>query len=162
MSSVYEKPLRGAAKYSSGKVDMELDANSHRLVQMMYQAILEKIAIMKGAIDRNDQVAKSQLNAKLQLLLVELRKSIDFDLGGEISLNLDNLYEYSGRLIAEANAGNNKNKLDEVSSLITIVKESWDKIEDQAAEILEEHSKKLEEEAKKLAENSKENEETAD
>lgn len=141
MSNVYEKPLRGAAKYSSGKVDMEMDANPHRLVQMVYQSILEKLAVMKGCIERNDQVSKSQLNTKIQLLFVELRKSINYDLGGEISENLDRLYDYCARLVSEASASNNKAKLDEVISLIGIIKESWDKIENEAQEVFAELEK---------------------
>lgn len=157
MSNVYEKPLRGIAKYSSGKVDMEADPSPHRLVQMIYQSILEKLAIMKGCIDRKDQVSKSQLNTKLQLLFVELRKSINYELGGEISINLDNLYEYCARLVAEANAGNDKAKLDEVISLVSIIKESWDKIEDVAQEVFAELEKK-----QANQENSKENNKTAE
>lgn len=141
MSSVYEKPLRGVAKYSSGKVDMEVDPKPHRLVQMLYQSILEKLAIMKGSIERQDQVSKSQLNTKLQLLFIELRKSINYELGGEISVNLDNLYEYCARLVAQAYAGNDKAKLDEVSALIEIIKDSWDKIEDVAKEVFAELEK---------------------
>lgn len=141
MSGVYEKPLRGIAKYSSGKVDMELEANSHRLVQMLYQSILEKLAVVKGCIDRKDTISKMQLNTKLQLLFVELRKSINFELGGEISLNLDNLYEYCARKTAEGIIGDDKKIIDEVIDLIGIIKDSWDKIEKQAEEVLEELEK---------------------
>lgn len=159
MSNVYEKPLRGAAKYSSGKVDMELDANPHRLVQMVYQSILEKLAIMKGAIDRGDLVSKSQLNTKLQLLFVELRKSINYDLGGEISTNLDNLYEYCARLVSQANAAGDKNKLDEVIGLIGIIKESWDKIEDEANEVFAELEKTQQQKEAQSAQDNKQGQE---
>ncbi|MCP4995412.1 MAG: flagellar protein FliS, partial [Gammaproteobacteria bacterium] len=57
-----------------------------------------------------------------------LQSSLDMEAGGEISHNLDNLYDYMVRRLGEAGASNNPVLLDEVASLLTEVKSAWDAI----------------------------------
>ena len=66
----------------------------------------------------------------LHAIIAALKGSLDLDLGGEIALNLDDLYAYiTGRLI-DANVENSVEAIDEVSSLITQIKVAWDSMPD--------------------------------
>ena len=57
-----------------------------------------------------------------------LQSSLDMDAGGEISTNLDDLYDYMVRRLGEAGAANDPAILDEITSLLIEVKSAWDVI----------------------------------
>lgn len=62
-----------------------------------------------------------------------LQNSLDMKAGGEISANLDNLYDYMIRRLGQAGASNDPAILDEVSILLIEVKSAWDVLPKQLA-----------------------------
>ena len=60
-----------------------------------------------------------------------LFRSLDFKNGGEISANLDSLYEYMMLRLVQANMKNDPEIIDEVLLLIKEVSEGWSEIKDQ-------------------------------
>lgn len=101
-------------------------ANPHRLIQMLMQGALEKIAIAKGYLERGD-VADKGLHISWAISIIEgLRSSLNLEAGGEIAQNLEDMYEYMIRRLLRANLENDINLLDEVSSLLQTVKSAWD------------------------------------
>ncbi len=107
------------------------DANSHRLIQMLLQGALEKIAKAKGNMERKEISSKGE-NLGLAITIVgTLQSSLDLEKGGEIAKNLEALYEYMNRCLLEANISDAAGKLNEVSSLLLEVKGAWDVIPDE-------------------------------
>jgi len=103
-------------------------ANPHRLIQMLMNGALEKIAIAKGHMERGE-VSKKGGHISWAISIIDgLRASLDLEQGGEIAQNLDDLYDYMTRRLARANVENNPVFLDEVASLIRSVKDAWDQI----------------------------------
>lgn len=106
-------------------------ATPHRLVQMLMEGALEKIAIAKGAIERRN-IEQRQHNVTWAVSIIDaLRSSLDFQRGGEIAANLESLYRYSNRLLIEANLHDDTMKLDEVTSLLREIKRGWDAMPDE-------------------------------
>ena len=104
------------------------DASPHRLIQMMLDATLEKIAKAKGFM-KNQMVAEKGAHIGLAISIIDaLRASLDMQRGGEISHNLEALYDYMTRRLTEANLNNDVAILDEVTSLILPIKQAWDAI----------------------------------
>jgi flagellar protein FliS len=104
-------------------------ASPHRLIQMLFEGALDKISIAKGFIVRND-IEKKGLNISWAIKIIGgLQNSLNMEAGGELAKNLDNLYEYMCFKLVEANAENSIEKLDEVSKLLSNIKEGWDGIE---------------------------------
>ncbi len=102
------------------------DATPHRLVQMLMEGALDKIALAKGQMERRDFAGKGeQINWAISIIN-GLRHSLDMKEGGEISRNLDDLYDYMIRRLSEANMRKDIGMLDEVSSLLLAVKSAWD------------------------------------
>ncbi len=114
------------------------DATPYRLVQMLMEGALDRIAKAKGTMLSNDFIEKGRLITSAMSIIDGLRGSLDFEVGGEIAVNLDNLYEYMNRRLMEANTSNNPDLLDEVSNLMSTIKEGWDGI---PVEIQEEHAR---------------------
>ena len=115
--------------YGNSAVQSELDyASPHRIVQMLMDGALSKIATAKGCIERADTAGKVRQISWGINIINGLRSSLDPKKGGDISANLDALYEYMGNKLHEANLNNDIQSLDEVSSLLTEIKAGWDNI----------------------------------
>lgn len=57
-----------------------------------------------------------------------LREALNHEVNGELSANLDRLYEYMIRRLTDANRNNDAAALAEVASLLLEVKTGWDGI----------------------------------
>lgn len=114
------------------------DATPYRLVQMLMEGALERVNKAKGTMQSQDFIEKGRYITSAMSIIDGLRGSLDFEVGGEIAVNLDNLYEYMNRRLMEANTSNNPDLLDEVSSLMLTIKEGWDGI---PVSIQEEHAR---------------------
>ena len=107
------------------------EASPHRLVQMLMEGGLDRIAQAKGAIERKDVAAKGTLIGKAIEIVGGLREGLDMEKQAEALAHVDNLYVYMMKRLAEANIKTDPKILDEVSGLLTTVKEGWDAIGDQ-------------------------------
>lgn len=105
------------------------DASPHRVVQMMLQTALDRLAEAKGHIDRGEPAAKSEAIGKALAIVEALQLSLDLESGGEVARNLNNLYEYMNRTLLQANAGSDGDLIDEVVNLLGEIKSGWDGIE---------------------------------
>lgn len=119
----YQK-VNGAAQTS--------EASPHRLVQMLMQGGLDRIAQAKGAMARNDVAQRGELIGKAIGIVGGLREGLDLDNHSDTLAELDSLYTYMSRRLVEANAKNDPAILDEVARLLITVKEGWDQVGDPA------------------------------
>lgn len=103
-------------------------ASPHRLIQILMNGAIEKIAFAKGYMERGNISEKGGHISWAISIIDGLRASLDMEEGGEIAQNLDDLYDYMTRRLARANIENNPDMLDEVTSLLRSVKSAWDAI----------------------------------
>ena len=125
---------RNNAMQQYGQVAKEAQAdgaNPHRLITMLLEGAMDKIAAAKGFMLRSDIGSKGKLISGEIAIVNGLRMSLDKQVGGEIAENLDNLYEYMGRILMEANVNNNPHQLDEVTSLLSEIRSAWVAIPDE-------------------------------
>jgi flagellar protein FliS len=111
------------------------EASPHRLVQMLMQGGLDRIAQAKGAIARNDLAQKGILIGKAIGIIGGLREGLDLENQAEALADIDGLYAYMSRRLVEANVQNDPEILNEVARLLITVKEGWDAIGDQVADV---------------------------
>ncbi|PAU65655.1 flagellar export chaperone FliS [Pseudomonas sp. PIC25] len=105
-----------------------LDASPHRLIQMLFEGGLARLAQAKGALERGQTSLKGELLGKAIAIIGGLREGLDHQKGGEIAANLDSLYEYMVSRLVEANVNNDVALVDEVAGLLREVKTGWDGI----------------------------------
>jgi flagellar secretion chaperone FliS len=103
-------------------------ATPHELIVMLYDGLLETIAVARGAIERGDNALKGKSITKAVRLLDEGLRSALSPAGGELTVNLDAVYSYCIRRLTEANLHNDAAALEEVSQLIAPIAESWNAI----------------------------------
>ena len=100
-------------------------ADPHRLVVMLMDGALERIATARGLMTHGGGAEKAQLLHRAVAIIDELRNSLNFKAGGDIANNLDALYEYMCTRLMQANAQNNPEWLDEVSRLLGEIRGAW-------------------------------------
>lgn len=111
-----------------GRVATQAQAESaspHRLITMLLEGALDKLAAAKGYMQRSDIAQKGKHISGVIAIVNGLRMSLNKKVGGEIAENLDSLYEYMGRILMEANVNNNPHQLDEVASLLNEIRSAW-------------------------------------
>jgi flagellar secretion chaperone FliS len=114
------------AAYRSTAVHSGIDAaDPHRLVVMLMDGALERIAAASGLMKHGGGVEKAQLLNRAVGIIDELRNSLNLKEGGAIATNLDSLYEYMCQRIIQANAQDKPEWLDEVSRLLSEIRSAW-------------------------------------
>ena len=103
-------------------------ASPERLIQLMLEGALDRVALARGAMENGETAAKGERISKAIGLVEGLRASLDHERGGELAGNLDALYEYASRRLLEANLRNDVAILDEVSNLLREIKQAWDRL----------------------------------
>ncbi len=120
-------------------------ADAHQLISMLYKALFSHLDDAFRGCERQDSASKTRWLNKSIACLSELRISLRPDLDAELFTNLDNLYEYSGRLLgkakiqAETPEGFQQTQalIQEVQALLRPVKEAWEEVYDEALKFRE-------------------------
>jgi flagellar protein FliS len=105
-----------------------MDASPHRLVQMLMEGVLEKIALAKGNITRNEIALKGENIGKAITIIGGLQISLNKEAGGKLAENLNELYDYMSMRLVIANSRSDESILDEVFNLMIEIKLGWDAI----------------------------------
>ncbi|MEH8160284.1 flagellar export chaperone FliS [Aeromonas veronii] len=119
---------RNINAYTAGNLAADLaTADPHRVIQLMMQGCLERLAHAKGAIERNDMGAKSIAVTKAQGLLHGLQDALDLS-QGTIAEDLYGLYAYMDERIWDASLTRDVAPLEEVMTLMLTIKSGWDQL----------------------------------
>ncbi|MCL1057831.1 flagellar export chaperone FliS [Shewanella gelidimarina] len=120
---------RSLQSYRKVSLDSEISvASPHRIIQMMFDGALQRLAQSRYAIENNDLQSKGVYVGKAIGIITGLNNSLNMDAGGDVSQNLSDLYDFMLRRITEANANNDAKALDDVSDILRTIKEGWDAI----------------------------------
>jgi flagellar protein FliS len=107
-----------------------MGASPHRLVQMLMEGALERIAVAKVGMASNEIAIKGQNIGVAINIVGGLQGALNNEAGGEIAGNLNNLYDYMVSRLLVANSQNDESILDEVSGLMVEIKMGWDAMPD--------------------------------
>lgn len=114
------------------KVEMDTGvaaADQHKLILLLYQGALLAISSARNQMLRKDTAAKGKSISHAILIIDEgLRSSLDINAGGDLAQNLAALYEYMSKRLLVANLKNDIAALDEVSRLLSELKQAWEDI----------------------------------
>jgi len=103
-------------------------ASPHQLIEILLDACLEKLAESKGAMLRGEVRMKAESLKRAIDIIVNLQASLDFEQGGSIAVQLDDLYTFCTNRLALANAQNDASKLDEVYRVIAEIRSGWSEL----------------------------------
>lgn len=121
--------MSAAMEYQKMNTRHEIEAASpHRLVQLMMERVLSKIAIAKKQMERESVTEKGKHIGDAIGIICGLQASLNHKPDAQIAGNFDALYDYMTRRLLEANLRNDPDILTEVTALMRELKEAWDAI----------------------------------
>lgn len=100
----------------------------HRLILMLMDGALARIAAARGAIACGELGEKAQLLQRVLGIVAELRGCLDLERCGPLALNLSQLYDYMERQLIRANVESRVASLDEVHSLLAEIRNAWEAV----------------------------------
>jgi len=117
---------RAAQSYGSVQlVTGVATADNVQLIQMLFDGLAESLATARGHIENKNIQEKSNALSRASRIVVGLQGALDFERGGELATNLNELYAYMTRRILHVNATNDLEVLSEVVSLVRDISEAW-------------------------------------
>lgn len=125
-------PQEALKQYQKLGIESEVShASPHRLIQLLFEGALGRLAAAQGAMERGDIAIKGEMLGKAIGIIGGLRSSLDME-SGDLSERLDQLYEYINLRLLEASTQNDTEKVSEVIQLLKTIKSGWDEINPQS------------------------------
>lgn len=100
-------------------------SDAHALVQMLFDAAVDRLATARGCIERGELATKAKMLHSCVTIIAELRGSLDLQKGGKLARNLHDLYEYMIRQLLNANVRSDAGCITEVLSLLAEIRGAW-------------------------------------
>ncbi|MDQ7075441.1 MAG: flagellar export chaperone FliS [Gammaproteobacteria bacterium] len=104
------------------------EASPHKLISMLFDGVLQRIATAKKELEVKHFAEKGLLLGQAITIVASLKSYLDMDKGGELSQHLEALYDYIERRLLSASLANDVAILDEVTGLLLEIKGAWDQI----------------------------------
>ena len=120
---------KGAKEYGQVSLHTEvMEADPHKLIQLLLEGALTRLSMAKNFIEQKNYEAKNEKIGRAIDIVCALQESLDHDKGGDVSVNLERLYDYMSRRLFDANRLNDVDIINEVMSLLLEVKAGWEGI----------------------------------
>ncbi len=100
-------------------------ADPHRMVQMLMDAVMERLAKVRGCIERGETLQRIRMLHSCVVLVTELSESLNLADGGELAQNLSSLYDYMIRRLLQANLSGDPAIVAEMTSLMGEIRSGW-------------------------------------
>ena len=126
---------RYASAYKRVGLETSVDgASPHKLVALLFDALLQSLAAARAAMARGDIEAKGrEIGKAVSILEQGLAAGLNDADAVEIAENLRAVYSYSVGRLTLANLKNDDRLLVEVRNLIAPIADAWNQVRDQVA-----------------------------
>jgi flagellar protein FliS len=127
VSAPLNRPQHFANAYRQIGVETGVaSASPHHLVLMLYDGLLESVARARAAMSTGAiELKGTQIGRAVRILDEGLIAALDMEAGGDLALNLRNLYSYAVAQLTWSNLRNDATLLDEVERLIRPLRDAW-------------------------------------
>jgi flagellar secretion chaperone FliS len=110
----------------TGTAAVSLGASPQRLIGMLYDSALGRLAAARGCLERGDVGGRHSHVTRVLDILQYLQQTLNPEAGGALADQLGQLYDYMQRQLTLANARADAAGLDEVAALLRTLKDAWD------------------------------------
>ncbi len=112
----------GAQQYKQTQV---MTANRGQLVVLLYEGAIKQVRKAADCVDRKDMVGKGVAIGRAHDIINELNSALDHSVGGKVSQDLENLYNFCVEQLLKANAENSRAPLESVGRILENLLEGW-------------------------------------
>ncbi len=103
-------------------------ADSVKLVVLLYEGAIRFLLKAQDGLKERNVVQRHNHIQKALNIIEELKNSLNFSQGGEISHSLNTLYVFMDKHLTEANMKNDSQKIQEVINILSSLKEAWETV----------------------------------
>ncbi|MFK7740471.1 MAG: flagellar export chaperone FliS [Planctomycetota bacterium] len=117
---------QAAATYQRNAV---LTASPEKIIKLLYEGAIKNLDQARAGLEQSATARSQEVGnalGKAMGIIGELRASLDHAAGGEISRDLDRLYEFSLDQLSQANIKRSSNGVDATLQVMRTLKEAWD------------------------------------
>ncbi|MFZ7131502.1 MAG: flagellar export chaperone FliS [Eubacteriales bacterium] len=119
---MYQNQAYATNVYKSNQITT---ASGKKLLIMLYDGAIKNLKLAEKYIDEKN-IEKININVvKTQAILAELISTLDFNAGGEIANNLNQLYGYMYTRLIQGNIEKDKEAVIEVRTFLQDLRETW-------------------------------------
>jgi flagellar protein FliS len=103
-----------------------------KVIVLLYEGAIAFTMQAQEAFRKGDLVTGGIKLLRARNIVSALRNGLDFEQGGELALNLNDLYLYAHDELLRANNEGNLARLDSVLNVLTTLKEGWQEVSQQS------------------------------
>lgn len=118
-----------AQQYHRNNSYSAVDASPHKLISLLMNGILDRLAKAKGHSERNEFEQRSRHIGKATEMIDCLSESLDHKYDKQMTRDLEQLYDYMTFRLFSANTENSPEMIDEVYMLLHGIYTAWQEIE---------------------------------
>ena len=100
-------------------------ASNIELIGMLFDGLLESLIATQSHIKNNNMQEKSKSVARSRRLVLGLQGALDFEKGGDLAENLNELYGYVIRRLLDVDDKNDQDALREIVKLMDDIRTGW-------------------------------------
>ena len=100
-------------------------ASNIELIGTLFDGLLESLIATQGYIKNNNMQEKSKSVAKSRRIVLGLQGALDFEKGGDLAENLNELYGYVIRRLLDVDTKNDLDALREIVNLMDDIRAGW-------------------------------------
>lgn len=111
--------------YQISQDEQILQANPVELVIMLYRTAVDAVRLARQHLTAGDIAERGRQISRTSAILTELAISLNHEVGGSLSQNLAELYDYLQRLLTAAHLEQSDAKLSQAQNLLETMLEGW-------------------------------------
>jgi len=100
-------------------------ASNIELIGTLFDGLLESLIATQGYIKNNNMQEKSKSVARSKRIVLGLQGALDFEKGGRLAKNLNELYGYVNRRLLVVDTQNDLDVIDEIIELMDEIRDAW-------------------------------------
>lgn len=126
------RPVQRGAMHQYQRAQVE-SASPTRLVVLLYEGAIRFCGLARDAMERRDLEAQNTNLIRAQRIVSELLSSLNRPAGGEVAVNLANIYTHIFEHLVRANLYDKREFIDHAIALLTELRASWIEIDRMAS-----------------------------
>lgn len=120
----------GSQAYKQVNIETDVSrASPHQLIVLLFNKALNSIKLARLYMQKGNIAGKgTEISKAISIIDEGLRNCLDFEKGGDVAENLENLYQYVSHQLFLANLHNDQEKLQMCFDLLNNIAEAWREI----------------------------------